>query len=570
MSMTPTSRVSFAEVIVLISQADLSGRRKEELRSAVRTVARLLGTEPAAVAADPAALRRRLQSIAPEAHGISRGRWANVRSLLVKALAMARPMMAGRSKQAILPQWVALTATLPFSRSVRLLAFLRFLSARGHGPAEVSVADFYNYRDAIMNDRLRKDPEKSWDRLVWVWNWCRREVGGWPAIVIERPTKAITHILPWSAFPPAFKDDVDRFLARLSGADLSGDGPPRPARPATLQKRSYQLRVAASALVHRGHDADTVRTIADLLSLERYQDILRFFLDRHGGQTSSQQAAEMAAFLKGAAKHWVRVDEPTLEKMKRIASRLAIPRRGMTAKNRERLRPLDDPEIVAAFLALPQRLRHEVETSKRSPRNKAILAQMAAAIALLQAAPIRLKNLTAIDVNKNLIARGKRLYLVIAESEVKNNEPIDFEPPAETRDILARYVREHRPLLISVPTDALFPGPRGGAKSSNTLARQIPQTVFRFAGLRINVHLFRHAAGKLFLDARPGQYEVMRRVLGHRSIATTTSIYSGAETRSAGSHFAAVISERRRALEQQSKKATSTLPRRSVKGGGLA
>ena len=262
----------------------------------------------------------------------------------------------------------------------------------------------------------------------------------------------------------------------------------------------------------------------------------------------------MAAFLKGVARHWVKVDDPTLEKMKRIASRLALPRRGMTAKNRERLRPLDDTENVAAFLALPQRLRREVESGKRNARSKAMLSQMAAAIALLQAAPIRLKNLTALDVNKNLIARGKRLYLVVAESEVKNNEPIDFELPAETRDILAWYVREHRPFLISTPSDALFPGPRGGAKSSNTLAKQIPQTVLRYTGLEINVHLFRHAAGKLFLDARPGQYEVMRRVLGHRSITTTTSLYAGAETRSAGSHFAAVIAERRRALEQQSKK----------------
>jgi integrase len=183
-------------------------------------------------------------------------------------------------------------------------------------------------------------------------------------------------------------------------------------------------------------------------------------------------------------------------------------------------------------------------------------------LALLQAAPIRLKNLTAIDVNKNLIARGNKLYLVIPEDEVKNREPIDFELPAETRDILAWYVRMHRPLLISEPTAALFPGRRRPAKSSHALAAQISAAVFKYAGLEFNVHLFRHAGGKIFLDARPGQYEVMRRVLGHRSIATTTSLYAGAETRSAGSHFASVIAERRRNLEQQSKKASRAPNRR--------
>jgi integrase len=568
MSMMLGSPATLADVIVLISQADLPGRRKEELRSAVRTVARLLAAEPAGIVVDPAALRRRLEAVAPEAHGMSRGRWANVRSLLGRALSMARPMMAGRSRQAILPEWEVLTATLPFSRGVRLLAFLRFLSARDCRPADVTLADFDDYRQAITNDRLRKDPEKSWDRLVWVWNWCLHNVSGWPAILVERPSKRVTYLLPWSAFPPSFKDDVDRFLRRLSGQDLSEDGPPRPARPATLEKRSYQLRLAASALVHRGHDAGAVGSVGDLLSLDRYQDILRFFLNRGSGR-SPHQAAEMAAFLKDTAKHWAKVDEPTLIGMKKIASRLAIPRRGMTAKNRERLRPFDDAEMVVAFLSLPQRLRREVETGNRNPRRNAILSQMAAAIALLQAAPIRLKNLTALDINKNLIARGKRLYLVVAESEVKNNEPIDFELPAETRNVLAWYVREHRPLLIGEPSDALFPGPGGRVKTSNTLAKQIPQTVFRYTGLRVNVHLFRHAAGKLFLDARPGQYEVMRRVLGHRSITTTTSLYAGAETRSAGSHFAAVIAERRRLLEEQAKTAPSAPARRRVGSGGL-
>ena len=51
----------------------------------------------------------------------------------------------------------------------------------------------------------------------------------------------------------------------------------------------------------------------------------------------------------------------------------------------------------------------------------------------------------------------------------------------------------------------------------------------------------------------------MRRVLSHKSIETTTAIYAGAETKSAGAHFASVIAERRRALESE---ITETAPRR--------
>jgi integrase len=50
-------------------------------------------------------------------------------------------------------------------------------------------------------------------------------------------------------------------------------------------------------------------------------------------------------------------------------------------------------------------------------------------------------------------------------------------------------------------------------------------------------HLFRHVAAKLFLDAQPGAYEVVRRVLGHRSIETTTGFYTGLETAASVRHF---------------------------------
>jgi integrase len=545
----------------LISNAEIADRQKQDLRSAVNTVAKVLGADPAAVAADPILLRRRLEQISPKALGLSQGRWANVRSLLGKALALARPMLPGRSLEPLMPEWEALAAALPFNRRVRLLPLLRFLSARSIGPNQATRAGLEAYRDAIVRDRLRKCPEKSWDSLLWAWNSCRREVEGWPAVEIQRDMKREVYVLPWSAFPASLKDDVDGYLRRLAGTDLSENGPSRPARPLTLHRREYQFRMAASALVHKGVQPGSLASVADLLSFERYQTILRFFLDRHGGHTSPQ-VGQLVGFLKDVARHWLQLDEATLDRFKKIASRLAMPRAGMTVKNRNRLRPFDDPSAVAAFLGLPHRIRREVDADKRHPKKKAILAQMAAAIAILQAAPIRMRNLADLDLHRHLIERGRRLYLIIPEAEVKNAEPIEFELPAETVDIVAWYVREHRPLLLAEPTDALFPMKRGGSKSPAALGTQISSTMFKYAGLKINPHLFRHIAGKLFLDARPGQYEVVRRVLGHRSIATTTSIYTGAETRAAGQHFAAVIAERRTALQDGRPAAVTARKRR--------
>lgn len=92
----------------------------------------------------------------------------------------------------------------------------------------------------------------------------------------------------------------------------------------------------------------------------------------------------------------------------------------------------------------------------------------------------------------------------------------------------------------------LFPGVEGGPKNQAFFGTQISRTVRAHTGLRIHPHLFRHIAAKLFLDANPGAYEVVRRVLGHRSIDTTTSFYTGLETAAAVRHFDQTILDLRK------------------------
>jgi integrase len=57
------------------------------------------------------------------------------------------------------------------------------------------------------------------------------------------------------------------------------------------------------------------------------------------------------------------------------------------------------------------------------------------------------------------------------------------------------------------------------------------------------VHQFRHAAGALLLQKYPGNYELVRRVLGHRSITTTIQFYCALENVQASELFAKVVRE---------------------------
>jgi integrase len=227
--------------------------------------------------------------------------------------------------------------------------------------------------------------------------------------------------------------------------------------------------------------------------------------------------------------------------------RLDVGHHGLTQKNRSRLRHLDDPQNVAALLHLPHIL---IDLAARNPRPYAgaLQAQTAVAIEILLMAPLRIGNLARLDLERNLVRPGRSniVHVVIEPEDVKNREPLEYPLPPESVALIERYLSEFRPRFAPPGCcTALFPGRSGGTKSLNALRDQICKAVHRYTGMKINPHLFRHAGAKLYLDANPGSYEVVRRVLAHRSISTTTNFYTGLESASAVRHFDAMILKRR-------------------------
>ena len=65
----------------------------------------------------------------------------------------------------------------------------------------------------------------------------------------------------------------------------------------------------------------------------------------------------------------------------------------------------------------------------------------------------------------------------------------------------------------------------------------------------MTVHQFRHAAGALILWRRPGEYELVRQLLGHRNVQTTINAYIGLESIRASEIFGKIVEERLDALE---------------------
>ena len=129
------------------------------------------------------------------------------------------------------------------------------------------------------------------------------------------------------------------------------------------------------------------------------------------------------------------------------------------------------------------------------------------------------------------------MHVSIPRDEVKNDAALESELPEETVRILMIYLKTYRPLLLRAPSSWLFPGEGAGHKSITGLAVQIKEVIARETGLRVNAHLFRQIGGKFYLTENPGQYGVLRLVLAHKSVETTTRSYSGTETAAALRHF---------------------------------
>ena len=65
--------------------------------------------------------------------------------------------------------------------------------------------------------------------------------------------------------------------------------------------------------------------------------------------------------------------------------------------------------------------------------------------------------------------------------------------------------------------------------------------LFKATGLRMTVHQFRHAAGVVLLKKRPGEYELVRQLLGHRSVQTTINAYIGLDNIQASEIYGGII-----------------------------
>ena len=487
--------------------------RRQGWTSALRSLGAWTHRPLSSIPADPGFVTTLVDRLNAAALGVSKGHLQNVRSRLLAVLRHAGHGARGQWQARMTPDWQRLDLHLSNYRRASLRRMMRFCSAQGIAPEAVDDKVLADFRIALEADGTIREPRVKVQSAARVWNQCRGSIPGWPQRTLAVPTYRETYTLDWAAFPASFQADAEAFLRRLGedGDLLAADGPPRALTDKTIRTRRYQVRQFASALVYRGVAPDAIRGLDDLVRLEHYRLGLRFFLDRNGG-ASSPMIADLAYSLKVVARHWVKLDEVSLDSMRNICGRLgkALPGNGMTEKNRRRLAAFDDPVVMRRFLNLPL---IEMQKLARQPvtRRSAAQASYFAALAILIAAPMRIKNVAALDLERHLrwTHDGDRvaLEIFVPETEVKNRQTLQCRITGPFAAVVHTYLRHLWPRLAGPGITALFPSLDGQPKRSDTLSKQLTRLVRDRLGIAFNPHLMRHLAAKICHKARPGDYK---------------------------------------------------------------
>jgi integrase len=233
-----------------------------------------------------------------------------------------------------------------------------------------------------------------------------------------------------------------------------------------------------------------------------------------------------------------------------LRGKLGSLRSGLTEKNKALLRKFDDPQLVTTLLGLPDRLWRNARRNLAVSKRWFIDLETALAIDILLHVPLRIENLAALKFDEHLHwpqGPGQPALLVIRMEETKNEEPLEFEFETALADRLYAFRNEIAPAVIGRRPDALFVSRTGKPRALRTIGLAIEKSVLRHIGVKLTCHQFRHIAAKIHLDANPGAYELVRQLLGHKDLKTTTKFYAGIDTRRAGRAHADLIARLREA-----------------------
>ena len=422
------------------------------------------------------------------------------------------------------------------------VGFTGFLCREGIPLSEANEEHLRAYGAELASLGVRRlkqairDSARAWNKLV-------DTVPGWPRHRLVPPTSHRS-LLRFEDLPEEFRQDCLTYLSSRAEAGedyLFSDSSTEPWAAATVKDRRGKLCQLALHYIETGGRLSELKSLSDLFVGNTFKKILKRIESKTGGQKNGH-AANLAHNLLIIAKHYVEAPQEVIDAIRNAKNKLRPGKMGMTAKNRSRLRALIQDKDLPRLLRLPSDFIDTLDVSCPT-LSDAVKVQSALAIQIVLLAPMRAKNLAALDIDEHFdFVSQAQTHIEIKGVDVKNDADLSYVLGPRFMRLYRLYVDVYLPLLRKGSnSSALFISRNGLVKSPAALGSQVQAFIKAQTGLYVNIHLFRHLAGYIFLLHNPGQYEPVRQLLGHKDIRTTTNFYVGLEDEAIFKSYSAIL-----------------------------
>lgn len=266
-------------------------------------------------------------------------------------------------------------------------------------------------------------------------------------------------------------------------------------------------------------------------------------------ETAERVAPTSMAMMLGAFVRMLDVLEPEMDWnwLRRLAQRLKVNAEPVRNK-RELVVPAKD------LYDLGIGLMETAHAGRGNAYSAAMRFRDGLIIALLAARPLRMRNLSSIEMGRNLIWDNGRHLLSFDAEETKNGNALHLLWPESLEASLEAYLIEHRALILlnagsgaDARCSMLWVSRWGRAMSAHGLHEQIKLRTREAFGRPINPHLFRDCVATSIAIDDPSNVRTAAAILGHTAFSTTEKYYNQATSLEAGRHYQAVLEDVRRA-----------------------
>lgn len=547
--------VTLADVLALVEQAGLAETRRRDTVSAINRVCEMAGTSPARVCVQTPVLREMVIKIRPAAHGVTVKSFSNMKSLLAAALQTAGVIDSlGRGRAIRDGQWGPLLEVVADDQRLSngLATFANWCAGQSIRPDEVNDAVVQRFRVWLESKTLHPKPRDLVRAVPKMWNEASTRFDSWPTTKLTTLSfKAPPKHVKWSDLSPSFQRDVDVYLERRADPDLFDErpeAPKRPLAPSTIRQQREHLRLAASILIQ---NSNMPASLAELVKPEHFKTVLRHYHNKAKGEANAF-VVTLAKTLIQVAKYHAGATLKEVDELKRLAANLPSIPFDLTTKNKTLLRQLESDRPRAKLLFLPEQLMAEVAKDLERGRVRFVEAQVAIAIDILLALPLRPQNLNRLNWRHNFSEpngpRGQlRLHIAAPDTKTKRRD-IDSEVPDDVARRLRWYRRQILPRLGADANGFLFVTRKGDRKGQATLTVQIINALTRQLGIHMTPHQFRHFGATSYLEQHPEDFETVRELLSH-AWSKTTRIYAGSSSRRASRAYNQFLFKQREDLK---------------------